>query len=134
MPTYDSTSAQLQVYTFKGGALAALGHDLRLVAEAFTVNIDEARSAVSIAVVASSLRVDTAMSGGRTDLYALSARDREKITTTLAREVLEVDRYPVIAFRSVAVDSAADKKVLRGVLELHGVQREIAVSVRAQEN
>ena len=101
------------VFTFKAGALSAMGHDLEL--EAANVSVSSGR----VVVDASSLRVLRATKGGE-----ISASDRATIEKN-ARDVLDVFRYPTITFTVQRADAATGE--IEGELELHGTKRRLAL-------
>ena len=114
MARFGPDTATCEVFTFREGVLAAVGHDLKLCVQTFDVQSDA--GSVRARFDASSLRVLAAMRGGKEDPGALSDRDRREIERNCAREVLEAQRYPEIAFTSTEVLPGA----VRGTLSLHG--------------
>ena len=114
MTRFGADTATCEVFTFREGFLAAAGHDLKLRPERFEIEADG--HSVRARFDAASLRVVAAMRGGREDPGALSGRDRQEIERTCAREVLEADRFPEIAFTSNEISADA----VRGTLRLHG--------------
>jgi polyisoprenoid-binding protein YceI len=125
MARFGPDTATCEVFTFREGVLAAVGHDLKLRVERFEIDADRAH--VSARFDASSLRVVAAMRGGDEDSLPLSARDREEIERNVRREVLEAHRYPEIAFASKEVLEGR----VRGTLSLHG--RELTGEFAFQE-
>ncbi len=114
MARFGAHTATCEVFTRREGVLAAAGHDLKLRPERFEIEAD-ARS-VRARFDTASLRVVAAMRGGREDPSALSERDRRDIERSCAREVLEAQRFPEIAFTSNEVLPGS----VRGTLSLHG--------------
>ena len=114
MARFGPDTATCEVFTKREGVLAAVGHDLKLCVQTFDVQADA--GSVRARFDASSLRVVAAMRGGKEDPGALSDRDRREIERSCAREVLEANRYPEIAFTSTEVLPGA----VRGNLSLHG--------------
>src|SRR6266852_265621 len=114
MTRFGADTATCEVFTFREGFLAAAGHDLKLRPGRFEIEADG--HSVRARFDAASLRVVAAMRGGREDPGALSGRDRQEIERTCAREVLEADRFPEIAFTSNEISADA----VRGTLRLHG--------------
>src|SRR5689334_24408339 len=92
MARFGPDTATCEVFTFREGVLAAVGHDLKLCVQTFDVQSDA--GSVRARFDASSLRVVAAMRGGKEDPGALSDRDRREIERNCAREVLEAHRYP----------------------------------------
>lgn len=106
----------VQVYTWREGLLARVGHDLRLSAPARIIREGDG---IVVTVDAASLRVDGAMKDGR--LVEVSAGDRADIEKALRTEILDVGRHPLIRWRGT-MDG-------RGTLELRG--RSVALRVPA---
>lgn len=128
MTTYDASSGDCFVYVFVEGLLARVGHDLRIRAERFTVEIDGEK--VIARFDPRALRVESAQKNGRDDPNALGASDKAKIEKNIRDDVLHPDRYPEIRFASSQV--ARQDGVLRveGALTLHGTTRSIVFPVR----
>jgi len=121
---FDATNAECLVFTEKAGLLSGVAHDLKLRVEQFEVVLDA--GAISARFDAASLRVVAAQQGGRDAPQALSARDAREIEATIAREVLDARRYPVIAFRSTGIVRDVAAARIDGVLQLHGRERPIS--------
>ena len=109
----------LQVFTWREGLLARVGHDLRLSAPA---RITREGEAVVVTVDAASLHVDGAMKDGR--LTEVSAGDRADIEKALRTDVLNVARHPQIRWRGT-MDG-------RGTLELCGRSAPLRVPAKAE--
>jgi YceI-like domain len=127
MTRFRADTATCEVFTFREGVLAAVGHDLKLRLERFEIEADG--KSVRARFDPASLRVVAAMRGGREDPAALSERDRRDIERTSAREVLEAQRFPEIAFDSNEVRPDA----VRGTLSLHGRELSGEFAVRRAE-
>lgn len=119
MARYDSTTAELLIFTFKEGALAAVAHDLKLRAEKFTLELDD--SSCRLLVEADSLRVVTPMKDGQDNPSAMPRALYGEIEKNTRGEVLDAKRFQTIEFRSTSL--GADAVV--GLLTLHGVTREL---------
>ncbi len=121
-------SGELEILVFKEGALAAVGHDLKLRGTC-AVTVDRTARTVRAIVDASSLRVVAAQRDGRDDPAALSASDRAKIEASTRDDVLEARRHPQIVFEGRWVgDAPAD---VEGTLALHGRSLPLRLVVRA---
>jgi polyisoprenoid-binding protein YceI len=120
----DSSRSRFEVRTSSSGLFRAFGHDHTITVKDFsgTVEIEPSsldRSALRLTVKAGSL----SLSGAE-----VSEKDRKEIEGTMRDQVLEVNRFPEIVFRSTRVTT---KKVsegeyeakIEGDLELHGVTR-----------
>ncbi|HWE23893.1 MAG TPA: YceI family protein [Myxococcales bacterium] len=112
MTQFGPATAACEVFTFREGVFAAVGHDLKLRVERFEIEAD--RTKVSARFDANSLRVVAAMRGGKED--TLPDRDRAEIERNIVREVLETHRHPEIRFVSTAIFPGR----VRGTLSLHG--------------
>ena len=127
MPTYDSATARVEVFTFKEGLLSAMGHDLKIAVTGLSIAVDDASRAITATFDARSLRVIGTAAGG-----ALSDKDRREIEGNIAKDVLAADRFPQIRFTSTRVAPRGDGFEVTGDLELHGQRRALTfVSRRA---
>jgi hypothetical protein len=124
MPSYDSTSAECLVFTFKEGLLSPVAHDLRLKVTRFSIEVDAAKNSVAATFDTSSLIVDCPMKDGAENPSALSASDKQKISVQIRDDVLHASKHPAATFRSSAVTARGDGGYdLEGELTLHGVTR-----------
>ncbi|MBX7097545.1 MAG: YceI family protein [Myxococcaceae bacterium] len=122
MPTFDLQTAEVLVFTFKEGALAAMAHDLKLRFRRGTITVDGAQ--VRATVEAASLAVVCPRKAGQDAPGVLPELLYGEIEKNAAKDVLEVSRFPEVRFESTAVDAGT----VRGRLTLHGVTREIAAA------
>jgi len=126
MPKYDSSQAECFIFTFKEGLLSPMAHDLRIVVQNFSIEVDDAKSSVVATFDTNSLRVDTPMKDGAENPSALSAADKEKIAGQIREDVLHSSKFPQASFRSTSVAARGDGGYdLSGDLTLHGVTRPI---------
>ena len=124
MPSYDSTSAECLVFTFKEGLLSPVAHDLRLKVTRFSIEVDAASRSVVARFDTSSLVVDCPMKDGAENPSALSASDKQKISGQIRDDVLHAAEHPEAMFRSSAVTARGDGGYdLEGELTLHGVTK-----------
>jgi polyisoprenoid-binding protein YceI len=130
MAQIDSSTGAVKVFTFREGALSALGHDLQLRASQF--HIELLADSVSARVDVSSLRVVCAMRGGVPDETALSDRDKGDIERTCARDVLAAQKNPEATFVSSEVRASEGGWKVRGTLTVHGQSREGTFDVERQ--
>jgi YceI-like protein len=143
MTRFGADTATCEVFTFRAGLLAAAGHDLKLRPERFEIEADG--HSVRARFDAASLRVVAAMRGGREDAASLSARDRQEIERTCAREVLEAQRFPEIIFTSNEIPAGAVRSpeivftsneippdAVRGTLLLHGRELSVELALRRE--
>ncbi len=124
------TAGELRVYTFREGALSAVGHDLALRATRWRVELRPEARAVTATVEAASLEVLCARRDGADDHGALSASDRAKIAATARDEVLRVGRCPEVTFEGRW--EGDDPRTVQGSLTLRGVTRPLTVRVRRE--
>jgi len=112
----------MTVRVFKAGLLSAFGHDHEITAPVAGGSVDTANQRVELRVNAGALRVVDAKG---------SAKDRDEVQKTmLGPDVLDVERYHEIVFRSTGVESTAPGSwTVRGDLSLHGQTRPVSVQV-----
>lgn len=122
---FDASNASVQIYTFKDGLLARVGHDLCLAVTRFEVTLAEG---VDAWFDAASIDVVHALRAGEPHPEGLSTSDRETIRRNTANEVLHSRRFPRITFRSDAIDETAEGLETSGELTLHGKTREVGVA------
>jgi polyisoprenoid-binding protein YceI len=132
-----AAGSTIQVSVFREGLLKVFGHDHLIAAKSFsgTVNFHADKveeSSISLNIEAKSLTV----------LDSVEAeKDRRDVQATMAgAQVLDVESFPRITFRSTGVHlikkAGSDWEVtLDGKLNLHGVEKPISFPVRIhQEN
>jgi polyisoprenoid-binding protein YceI len=130
MPRFDEKSATCEIFTFREGVLSAIGHDLKLRATRFAIEVEP--QSVRALVDLSSIRVMAALRGGKEDPDALSPRDRRDIEQACANEVLEVHRFPEATFVSTDVRTTDEGWIVQGTLSLHGRTLEGSFDVRRE--
>jgi polyisoprenoid-binding protein YceI len=126
----DATASTFVVRAFSSGLLAAFGHDPTIGIQEFYGDAEFDPEAVGsaslrVSIVTSSLQV----------LDDVSEGDRAEIERRMYYEVLEINRFPEIAYRCsrVSANSGGAGKywvALNGSLSLHGVSRNHLVSAR----
>jgi polyisoprenoid-binding protein YceI len=126
--TIDPTSSRFTIRAFAAGLLSGFGHNPVIAIRDFSgeVNLapdNLAGSSVGITINASSFEVQN----------DVSEKDRREITRTMNEQVLEVGRFPEIAFESRQVSGMRLGESLyvlkiEGDLFLHGVTRPQSVS------
>jgi hypothetical protein len=128
MMTYDASTAECFVLTFKEGLLSPVAHDLRLRVTRFEIEIGASLTAT---FDAASLVVDAPMKDGRDNHGALTPADKTKIEGQIRDDVLHAARHPHIIFRGPAPTLRADGGYdLHGELTLHGVTKSIAAETQ----
>ncbi len=123
----DEPRATLQIFTFKEGLLARLGHDLRLSLGAFDIACDGGK--IEVHVDLNSLSVDGAVRDGVLESNELSLTDREKILASARHDVLEVGRYAEAHYSGKARQLDPGHFAIEGALALHGVTAPANLSV-----
>jgi len=132
--TLDPSASQIAVHVGKAGLLRFAGHEQDVIVGSFrgTVTVDPERierSAVDVTIDAASLRIDA---------KGKPAKDVAEVQATmLGAKCLDVARYPSIRFVSKSVsagrgDAGGRDLAIRGDVTLHGVTREITISVRLE--
>jgi polyisoprenoid-binding protein YceI len=129
----DSTSVRCAVFVYREGLLSAVGHDLKLTATRFTIDVDWEAKRVRAQFDAASLRVECAMVDGKERPGEPGDADRRKIEGNIVDDVLRVDRYPSITFESTGVREAPDGYSVEGRLSLHGTEKAVAFGVQVHE-
>jgi polyisoprenoid-binding protein YceI len=119
----DTGKSVMTVRVYKAGLLSALGHDHEIAALIAGGTVDTAARHVELHVHAASLRVHDPN---------VSEKDRNDIQKTmLGREVLDVEHYAEIIFRSTSVEPAgASTWSVRGDLKLHEQTKPVTVEVK----
>ena len=130
--SFDPSTAECLVFTYKAGLLSRVAHDLKLRVERFEIAVDD--QGIHARFDASSLRVVCARAGGKDDLRALSERDRREIEATIAQDVLDARRHPAIDFRSstVAATVAPAEMQIDGTLSIRGRERPLSLLARRE--
>jgi polyisoprenoid-binding protein YceI len=130
MPTYDASSAEILVFTYKEGLLSAVAHDLELRAERFEIAVDEARRSVTARIETGGIKVVCAMRDGAEQRNALSAKDIRDIEDNLAKDVLDTRRHAELRFESSSVTETAGGWELAGTLTVKGRARPLRLLAR----
>jgi len=119
MARYDSSSAEILVFTFKEGLLSAVAHDLKLKATKFTLEVEG--DSAKLELEAGSLRVVSAMKDGAESPSAIPPSKFAEIEKNAFNDVLETKRHPTISFTTTSVTDTA----VVGRLTLHGQTHEL---------
>lgn len=130
MTTWDASSAECLVYTYKEGLLSRVAHDLRLRATRFTLRHEG--DVVELRVDPASLTYDAVMHDGAPAREGLSASDARKVEATLRDEVLHTAKHPEVVFRAPGVRVGEGDVALTGELSLHGVTRPLKATARVR--
>ncbi|MBZ0120425.1 MAG: YceI family protein [Sandaracinaceae bacterium] len=132
MPKHDASTAEVLVFTFKEGLLSAVAHDLKLRVGAFSIDVADDRSGVTATFDARSLRVVCARVDGHDSTSTLADRDKEKIESNIASDVLAVKKHPEIRFVSSSLRAEGEGVHVRGTLTLAGKSREIELHAKRE--
>jgi polyisoprenoid-binding protein YceI len=118
----DTGKSVMTVRVYKAGLLSALGHDHEIAAPVADGAVDTTAHRVELHMKAGTLRVGDPK---------ISDKDRAEIQSTmLGPEVLDVERYPEISFRSTGAEPMGSGSwKVHGNLTLHGQTRPVAVEV-----
>ena len=116
----------MTVRVYKAGVFSAFGHDHQIAAPIARGSTDTAAHRVELHIDAGALRVRDAKG---------SEKDHNEIQKTmLGPDVLDVERYPKITFRSTAVEPIGEGSwKIRGDLTLHGQTRSVTVEVSQKD-
>ena len=119
----DAEKSVITVRVYKAGLFSAFGHDHEIAAPIGSGTVDTAARKVELHINASSLRVRDP---------GASEKNRSEIQKTmLSPEVLDVEHYPEILFRSTdAEPTGINSWRAHGNLILHGQTRPVIVEVR----
>jgi len=132
MQRVDQSVAVCQIFTYKEGILSRLAHDLRIDVTSFFIDFGDSDHFITARFDTQSLRVDCAMANGREQPDVLSRRDKEEISNTIIREVLQTETYPEIVLVSSSVKRRETDYLIAGQLTVHGHTREISFNVRKE--
>ncbi len=123
------TRSSLYAYTYKEGVLSRVAHDLRIALPGFAVAATG--DSVDISFDLTLARPEGAMVSGRLAANELDAKDLSEISRTIQGEVLHTKRFPRARFVG-AIERSGAKMIVRGKLELHGKERELAFEARLE--
>lgn len=132
MTTYDARNADIFVFARRqsGTLLSRMGHDLKLQVSRFEIDADLSGGSVTAHIDAASLEpVDAIKWEDREETGELHDGDRHEIKQRLNKQILEVDDFPDIEFRSTRVEETNDGWRVTGDLELHGERHEVEFDV-----
>ncbi len=133
MASFDASTAECFVFTYKEGMLSALAHDLKHRVTAFSVEIDDSTRAIEATFDASSLVVECVMKDGACVVGTLKDSHRAEIQRNVVKDILHAKKHPNIRFRSSRIEPEGEGYKIVGVLSLHGVDREIEAVARRED-
>jgi len=112
----------ITIHVHKAGMFSAFGHNHEITAPVAQTDVDARAMSAAILVHAGDLKVvDT----------ELSEKDRTAVQETmLGPKVLDVKKFPEIRFKSSHIEqTSAGHYRVTGMLELHGVKKEISLEM-----
>jgi hypothetical protein len=130
MASYDASTAQCWVFSYKEGLLSKVAHDLKHRVTAFSLRVDPQSGKIEAELDARSLRIECVMENGQESAIALSEDDKNKIQANLITEVLHADEHHAISFRSTSVTETPAGLQIEGSLELNGKVQPIVTMAR----
>ena len=114
----------MTVFVGKAGAFSAFGHEHEVSAPIASGTVDPDARRVEFTVRTASMKVLDPKT---------SDKDREETQKNMTGpEVLEVEKYPEIRFRSVTAERSGDSWTVKGELTIHGQTQPVSVSVKEQ--
>jgi hypothetical protein len=131
----DSGASTVHVHVFRGGALARLGHNHIVTSKQLSgriwVHLSLPRSGFELEFPVASLIVDdpdARAAAGPEFAAEIAPKDREGTRQNMLRaEVLDAERHPAIALRSVRIDGSAERPEATTRITIKGVSRDVAV-------
>ena len=126
MGSYNASTAQCLVYSYKDGLLSKIAHDLKHQVTRFNLRIDPQRAVVEAELDARSLRVMCVMREGREIDGVLSQDDRKKIESQIVDDVLHANSYPIIRFKSTLLADNSNGVRIEGVLDINNTKRSVS--------
>ncbi len=134
--SFDAARSRLELAVSRSGLLKIAGHDHKIQAKSFSGEVRYGTqkleaSSVNLSVESASLVV--------LDDPNEPEKDRREVQATMeGAEVLNIAKFPKILFRSTRINNVSrtgEDFRLTGILNLHGVEKEIAFPVHIhQEN
>jgi len=120
----DAAKSKMTVYVGKAGAFSAFGHDHEISAPIAAGEVDPDAHRVELTVRSASMKV--------LDPKA-SEKDRADVQKSMVGpEVLDVEKYPEIRFRSTGAEQSGGSWTVKGELTLHGQTQAVTVTVKEQ--
>lgn len=122
----DTARSKLTVYVFRGGLFSFVGDDHQIEAPVMAGTIDDSARAVNLRIGAATLRV--------LDPKLSEDKRAEVQRRMIGPDVLDVERYPYIAFRSTRVSANGAELEVEGLLTLHGQTHPVTLKVKADDH
>lgn len=134
MATYDATTAQCLVYSFKEGLLSKIAHDLKHRVTRFTIKVDAQNNEIEAEIDARSLRVECVMKDGQENESELTGDDKAEIEDQIVMDVLHADVHPMIRFRSTAVVRHPEGLEIQGTMRMNDRTQPVTTLARRVED
>jgi len=123
--------AEVWAYSFKEGMLSAVGHDLKLAFDRFSLTVTPGR--IDAEIELGSVRTVCARRARADAPGVLSENDARQIEENTRGPVLEVTRFATAQFRCSGIDrDDPDEWEVAGQLSLHGVHRPVRGTARRE--
>lgn len=130
MPKFDASNSECFVYVYREGMLSVIGHDLKLQVTKFLLVGEQEPLSIHAEFHADSLQVVGTCKNGAVNENEPSTQDKREIEKSIAHDVLEPQKYPIISFHSTSVEKAGARQYrVSGQLDLHGVTRMLDFTV-----
>lgn len=138
--TVDTSRSSFVLQVFKEGVASSFAHDHVVHATKYTAALqadatDPTTASIEVTVQTAALVNDDTTVRKQFNLpLNVSDSDRRKVDEAMkGDEVLDVEKYPTITFRSTGVSAGADGRLtLKGNLTLHGVTRAVSMPFSAR--
>jgi hypothetical protein len=117
--------SEITIRVFKSGLFSGFAHNHVVVAPIAKANVNPEGLAAEITVAVKEMKVTDA---------EVSEKDRVEIQSTmLGPKVLDQEKFPEIHFKSSRIEQTSPQHYrVVGLLELHGVKREITLQVTGE--
>lgn len=131
MPTYDASTGTCEVRTYKAGLLSAVGHDLALRVERWSLTLDPDDERVEGTFDGTTFAVLGVVKGERIDPDVLSVKEQGEVLDNIRKHVFKGFRPASIRFEADDVEFDDDTIEGEGTLEIppgrHTVRFEASV-------
>ncbi len=115
----DVQRSSMTVLVARSGMFSFLGDNHTIQAPIASGTLDEARPAITLEIDARQLKV--------LDPNLAAGKRAEVQQRMLGPDVLDVEHYPQIAFRSISASRHGQEVLVRGMLNLHGHQEPVEI-------
>jgi polyisoprenoid-binding protein YceI len=131
----DAAQSRFTIDANSTGLLWFMGHKHHVAAKEFTGEIEATADALTAASLQLTVHTNSLAETGEW----FTEQEKQLITNTIHKEVLEVDKYPEASFKTtnVTIKNAGENQFdakLEGDLNLHGVTRHITIPAKVSLN